>query len=200
MNPRGTPEEPRTSPLWYAQQVEPHADFPPPPITPMLRSERLILRELGSGDEDFIIELLNEPAFVQNIGDKGVRDRDGAARYIAGGPAASYARYGFGLYCVVVSATAERIGVCGLLKRDTLPDVDLGFALLERWQRHGYALEAATLTMAQAIDLALPRVVAITVEGNHLSIRLLERLGMTFERIITLGSDPTPLKLFAIDL
>lgn len=146
------------------------------------------------------MELLNEPDFLRNIGDRGVRDRESAARYIGAGPAASYAANGFGLYCVLLRSTNEPIGICGLLRRDTLPDVDIGFAFLDRHRGHGYALEAARETMAQAAGLHLPRIVAITVEDNPPSIRLLEKLGFRFERVVQLGMDPTPLKLFAIEL
>jgi [ribosomal protein S5]-alanine N-acetyltransferase len=163
-----------------------------------MKTERLTLRELAEGDERFILELLNEPDFLRNIGDRGVRDEAAAARYIADGPRASYARNGFGLYCV--TRNDEPIGICGLLKRDTLADVDIGFAFLERFRGDGYALEAATAVMGQAIDRGLPRVVAITVDDNASSIRLLEKLGMQFERVVKLGDDPTPLKLFSIDL
>lgn len=165
-----------------------------------LVTERLQLRELGAGDEAFILELVNEPAFLANIGDRGIRDEIGAERYINDGPRASYARHGFGLYCVALRESGERVGMCGLLKRDTLPDADIGFAFLERHRGRGYAIEAAKATVQQARELGLPRLLAITVETNYSSRRLLEKLGMHFEKIVQLGSDATPLQLYAIEL
>ena len=91
----------------------------------VLDTERLSLRRLGAADAEFIVELLNQPSFIANIGDRGVRTADDARRYIEDGPVASYERFGFGLFLVELKSTGEPIGICGLLKRDTLDDVDV---------------------------------------------------------------------------
>ena len=110
---------------------------------PILKTERLELRELCFADDAFILELLNEPGFLRHIGDKGVRSLPDARQYIAKGPMASYRRCGFGLYLVSLAGGGEPVGICGLLKRDTLPDVDVGFAFLSRYWSRGYAVESA---------------------------------------------------------
>jgi ribosomal-protein-alanine N-acetyltransferase len=171
-----------------------------PSITP-IATERLILRPLTAEDADFILELVTDPSFIQNIGDRNVRTLDDAKRYITNGPVASYAKNGFGLYLVELKDTGEPIGMCGLIRRSMLNDVDIGYAYLPRYWSKGYAIEAA-LTMKQyARDfIGLKRMVAVVDPQNTGSIRLLEKLGMTFERMVKLAEDDIDLKLFSIDL
>ena len=109
----------------------------------VLETERLVLRRLCSDDAEFILELLNQPSFLRYIGDKGVRNAEDAVQYIQTGPQASYERFGFGLYLVELKETGVSIGMCGLLKRDSLPDVDVGFAFLSDYWLQGYAFESA---------------------------------------------------------
>ena len=114
----------------------------------VLETPRLVLRWVTTDDAPFIHELLNEPSFIQFIGDKGVRTLDDARNYILTGPVASYQRFGFGLYLVLLKETGAPIGMCGLLKRDTLPDVDVGYALRPAFWLQGYAYEAALAVLA----------------------------------------------------
>jgi [ribosomal protein S5]-alanine N-acetyltransferase len=161
---------------------------------------RLKLRELESGDAAFIVELLNDPDFVTHVGDRGVRTSEDACRYIASGPGASYARYGFGLYVVELKASAVAAGLCGLLRRDTHPDVEIGFALLPRFRRCGYTLEAARAVMRLALGpLRLTRIVALAAPGNLGSIRILEALGLVFERVGSFTEDGRESRLFVLD-
>jgi RimJ/RimL family protein N-acetyltransferase/protein tyrosine phosphatase (PTP) superfamily phosphohydrolase (DUF442 family) len=160
-------------------------------------SRRLRLRQVTGNDAHFIRRLVNEPSWLKYIGDRGVHTLDDARRYIADGPQRSYAANGFGLYLVELKEDSEPLGMCGLLRRDTLPDVDIGFALVpEHWGR-GYAYEAAAATLRFAREvLRLPRVVAITRPDNGPSNRLLERLGLRFERTLTLGDNPDVLNYY----
>jgi RimJ/RimL family protein N-acetyltransferase len=151
----------------------------------ILETERLILRQLSVDDAEFILKLVNEPSFIQNIGDRGVRTLEDAKSYIRNGPAASYAKNGFGLYLVVLKDTQESMGMCGLIKRDGLEDVDIGYAFLPKFWSKGYAVEAAQATKAYAKDvIGLKRMVAITDPANEGSIRVLEKIGLKLERII----------------
>ena len=172
----------------------------PQPQT-ILETERLALRELCAGDASFLVELLNQPSFHRYIGDRGVRTEEDALRYLAEGPGASYAAHGFGLWAMTPLDQQDRgspIGICGLLKRDTLTDVDLGFALLPQYWRRGYTREAAAAVLEHARnELGLRRVVAITRADNTASIALLEGLGMHFVDEVTLGEDPQKLMLYA---
>jgi RimJ/RimL family protein N-acetyltransferase len=166
----------------------------------VLETERLVLRHLHEGDAAFILRLLNEPSWIRFIGDRGVRTLEGARAYIARGPAASYERHGFGLDLVELKDGGAPAGICGLIKRDGLADVDIGFAFLPEFWGRGYALEAAAAVMEHAEHvLGLRRVVAITSKDNDSSIRLLEKLGMSFEGVTTLPGDDEEIKLFARD-
>ncbi len=164
----------------------------------ILETERLLLRRLTAGDAAFILELLNEPAFLENIGDRGARTLADARRYIARGPVASYRKFGFGLYLVELKDSGAPIGICGLLKRESLEDVDIGFAFLRRYWSQGYARESAAAVMHYGwTTLRLQRIVAITKPTNQASIALLEKLGLRFEKIIALPNHGGENKLFA---
>ena len=172
-------------------------------VSPMtvLETDRLHLRQLSSEDAGFILELLNEPSFIRNIGDRGVRTMEGANSYILNGPVASYAKNGFGLYLVKLKETAESIGMCGLIKRDTLEDVDIGYAYLPRFWSKGYAVEAAQAVKEYAKNVVgLNRLVAIVDPENAGSMRVLEKIGLQFERMVRLAEDDIELKLFGANI
>jgi ribosomal-protein-alanine N-acetyltransferase len=167
----------------------------------ILETERLLLRQFSRDDAPFILELVNEPSFIKNIGDRGVRTPADAESYILNGPVASYAKNGFGLYLVALRETNEPIGMCGLIKRAQLDDVDIGYAFLPRFWSRGYAAESARAVKDYAKDkLDLKRIVAITNPDNEDSIRVLKKLGFGFERMVRLAQDDIDLKLFALDL
>lgn len=164
----------------------------------VLETERLVLRHIGVDDAPFILELLNEPGWLRFIGDRGVRSVEAARDYIVTKPMAMYEREGFGLYLVERREDGAPIGMCGLVRRDGLVDVDIGFAFLARHGGRGYALESASAVMDYAHEtLGLDRIVAITAVDNHASIRLLERIGLRFEKMVTLPGDDEEIKLFA---
>ncbi len=143
-------------------------------------------------------ELMNEPAWRRFIGDRGIRTAEAAQNYIVSGPMAMYARLGFGLWLVELRAGGIPIGICGLIKRDSLADIDLGFAFLSAHWRNGYAFESAAATLAHGKKkFGLRRVVAIMSADNVASGRLLEKLGFRFERMIRPASDAAEVKLFA---
>jgi len=157
---------------------------------------RLRLRHLAPTDAPFILELVNEPGWLRFIGDRGVHDLESARGYIERGPRDMYTRLRFGLYCVESKADSASIGLCGLIKRDTLEDVDLGFALLERHQGRGYAREAARATLDEARGLGLRRVAAITSPDNERSILLLTALGFRFVHMRNLTPEEPPVRFF----
>ena len=166
----------------------------------ILATDRLRLRHLAAEDADFILELLNEPAFILNIADRGVRTLEDARNYIVNGPMASYARHGFGLFLVQLKDAGTPVGICGLIKRDGLDDVDVGFALLERHCSRGYAVEAAAATLIYGLGkLGLKRIVAITAPDNQRSSQVLERIGMRFEKMLDLPQSGGQKRLFATD-
>jgi RimJ/RimL family protein N-acetyltransferase len=163
----------------------------------VLETDRLVLRRLSIEDAVFVFELVNEPAFIQFIGDKGVRTLDDARDYILKGPVDSYERYGFGLYLCELKDTRASIGICGLIKRDCLDDVDIGFAFLPEFWGRGYCYEAASAVLATGKrEFGLDRIVAVTSPDNERSIKVLEKLGMRFERMVRLADDASEVKLF----
>jgi RimJ/RimL family protein N-acetyltransferase len=164
----------------------------------ILETERLQLRLLSFADAPFVLRLLNEPSFIQNIGDRGVRNLEDGRAYILNGPIASYEKFGFGLWLIETRSDRVSIGICGLLKRDVLEDVDIGYALLPEFCSQGFALESASAVMTYAWEkLGLKRVVAVTNPNNQSSIRLLEKLGFQYERLVSLAEDAPEIKLFA---
>ena len=167
----------------------------------VLETERLNLRQLSTGDAAFMLELLNEPSFLRNIGDKGVRTIDDAVQFIVEGPLASYNRLGFGMWLVELKDAKTPIGICGLVKRDALPDVDIGYAFLPQFRLLGYAYESASAVMDYAKNVVgLKRLVAITNPDNAASIKVLGRVGLKFERMIRLSEDAPEIMLFVSGL
>ncbi len=167
----------------------------------ILETSRLLLRELDSGrDAEFVLELLNTPKFIKFIGDRGVRTLGDSAAFIENRYRQSYLDHGFGLYAVDLRDSGVSIGLCGFVKRDLLPNPDVGFAFLPDFEGQGYGFESAAAILEYGRDvLEFSSVLAITSEDNDVSGKLLEKLGFTFERITTTpeGED---LKLFKKDL
>ena len=163
----------------------------------VLETARLCLRELRADDAGFILRLLNDESFKQFIGDKSVRTLDDARGYLDRGPIASYARHGFGLYLVSLREGAVPIGMCGLVKREALADVDVGYAFLPEFRSRGYATESAAAVLTFGRErLGLARIVAITAPENRASAAVLRRIGLRFERTITLEEGGRALELY----
>ncbi len=169
------------------------------------------MREVNGDDVEFVLDLLNTPSFKKFIGDRGVRTIDQAREYISTRFTKSYHDNGFGLYAVelkddesyaltnVRASAPIQIGLCGFVKRDSLPDPDIGFALLPQYERQGYGYESAAAMMQYGKEsLHLPRVLAITSLDNECSGKLLEKIGFTFDREIEMGDEV--LKLFSCKL
>ena len=167
----------------------------------ILETDRLRLRRLSIDDAEFILRLLNEPSFIQNIGDRGVRTIEDARAYVLKGPVASYEQFGFGLLLVEQKESGLPIGMCGLLKRDVLEHVDIGYALLPEFWSQGYALESASAVMSYAKEeLGAKRVLAVVNPDNQSSIRLLEKMGFHYEKMIRLADDALEIKLYSTAL
>lgn len=167
----------------------------------ILKTGRLTIRELTPGDAPFILDLLNEPAFHQYIGDKGIRNREGALEYLEDGPISSYEKHGYGLYLLKETASNSSIGICGLKKRAVLEIPDLGYALLKKYWRQGYATEAGRAVIDYAgNELKLSRIAAITHPDNEQSIKVLTKLGFQYKKIVDLSGFNGLNKLFEIDL
>lgn len=175
----------------------------------ILETERLILREVVESDDAFTLDLLNQPSFIKYIGDRNVRSLEDAREFIESRYRKSYAENGFGLWAVDLKENfveeAEirnpTIGICGFVKRDTLPNADLGFAFLPQFEKKGYALESARAVLEYGVEkLQITRVLAITTHDNASSIRLLEKLGFKLEGTVEQPHSAEELNLFSIDV
>lgn len=168
----------------------------------VLETRRLTLRWLDEGDAAFILRLVNEPSWLLHIGDRGIRTLAAARDYIETGPRAMYRQHGFGLFLIGLKGDAgSAIGLCGLLRRETLADMDVGFALLPEFWGQGYALESVSAVVAWSrTTLGLSRLVAVTSPGNVPSGRLLGKLGFRFERLVCLQAGAPEAKLYGLAL
>ncbi len=167
----------------------------------ILHSERLRLRCVDPGDAPFYLALLNDPAWIRNIGDRGVHTLEQARKAIADGPVAMYAKLGFSLYLVERAADRLPLGLCGLIKRDALAEVDIGYAFLPEHRGQGYAIEAARTVLAHARDtLGMRRLMAITSPDNVSSNQLLGKLGFRFDMLTVLAGEQRQSNLYSIDL
>ena len=160
-------------------------------MTKILETERLVLRELEPDrDAAFINELLNTPKFVKYIGDRNVRSDDDAREFIENRYAASYRQHGYGLYAVDLRSDGTSVGMCGFVRRDTLPGPDVGFAFLPEHEGKGYGFESAAAVMEYGRQkLKFTSVYAITTLDNDASGKLLEKLGFTFREVIDSGDE-----------
>jgi ribosomal-protein-alanine N-acetyltransferase len=165
----------------------------------IFKTRRLSLRHAEPADADFFVALLNDPGFLANIGDRGVRTKGDAEAYLAARIVPSYARDGFGFF--VTEHVGEPVGICGLIRRDGLDAPDLGFAFLEKHVRRGFGLEAATATIAWARDVVrLDRILAITKINNSASIALLGRLAFLEVGMVEVPSCEDPSRRFELIL
>lgn len=163
----------------------------------ILETERLLLREFTEGDADFICRLLNSPGWLKNIGSRGIENEDNAREYINSKLRKAYTELGFGFYLIELKQSGESVGMCGLVKREGLDDVDVGFALLPEYEGYGYAYEAASAIVEYAENtLSIKSLSAITIPTNKSSIKLLEKIGLKFSKMIKIPNDPAELMLF----
>jgi RimJ/RimL family protein N-acetyltransferase len=170
-------------------------------ILPELETSRLTLRRFTLDDAAFVLRLVNEPSFIANIGDKEVRTLEDARRYLTAGPLAMYGEFGFGLWHASLREGGAAVGMCGLLRRNVLPDVDIGYAYLPEYWGRGLAHEAAAAVLQHAARrFALRRVIGVVSEGNAGSIRVLEKIGLRFERKHAMYPGQPEVRLYSIDL
>jgi RimJ/RimL family protein N-acetyltransferase len=166
-----------------------------------LDTSRLKLREFVMEDAAFVLQLLNEPSFIEFIGDRGVRTLQDAERYLREGPMSSYRQFGHGLLRVSLKDGDIPIGMCGLVKRDTLPNPDIGFALLPAFWGQGFVTEAARAVIQHGREVLGKQVfLGITTPGNVRSIAVLKKLGLSFLEEKPLGDRPEPLKIFGLSV
>lgn len=148
----------------------------------VLETERLSLREVELADARFMLELLNSPGFLENIGDRGVRDEDQARAYIEERVLGSYRDHGFGMWLAVQKADGAPVGLAGLVRREGLETPDVGYAFIQKVWGRGYAQEAAAAVLAHAQGpMGIPKLAAITTPENFASMAVLRKIGFTYQ-------------------
>lgn len=167
----------------------------------IFETDRLILTKLSLADAPFMLRLLNEPSFIKNIGDRKVRTIEDAQAYVMSFPIASYEQFGFGPYLAHEKETGVAVGICGLRKRDSFDAPDIGYALLPEYCGRGYAYEASKGLMTYSRNtLGLDRLYGLVNQDNVASIRLLEKLGFAFLRMVLLDGERVEIKLYGSEL
>ncbi len=163
----------------------------------IFETERLYISRFKLNDAPFILELVNDPSWIRFIGDRGIKTIKDAEAYLKNGPLKSYKEFGFGLYLVSLKKDGVPIGMCGLLRRDTLDDADIGFAFMPQFTGNGYAFESAVSVLNDAREiLGMKRILAITSPDNTNSIKLLEKLEFTFRKMIRITAEADESRLF----
>ena len=164
----------------------------------VIETERLLLRHFEPADAPFVVRLLNEPSFIENIGDRGVRTVEDARAYLAAGPLASYAANGHGLYLVALRETGEPAGMCGLLRRAQFDEVDVGYAFLPEFWRRGFAAESVAAVLKHGRRaLGFGRILALVSPRNTTSARLLEKLGFALRETVELHAGGGEVRVYA---
>lgn len=166
-----------------------------------LETERLILRRLTLDDADLMLAVWNDPGFIRNVGDRGIRTLESARKAMQEGPLQLYANYGYGPYALTRKSDGTRIGICGLFRRENLQHPDIGFAILPDYRGKGLAEEAAVAVRDYARDsLGLDVLTAIVSPENEKSIALIEKIGLTFDTMITMPGDKKAIRLYRTHL
>jgi len=162
-------------------------------------TNRLIISKLTKDDAAFFLELVNSPNWIKYIGDRNLKTVKDAKDYLKNGTIKSYKNYGFGFYKLQLKEeNFKSIGTCGLVKREQLDDVDIGFAMLPKYEGKGFGYESSVAILKLAKEkFNLKKIVAITLPTNHSSINLLEKLGLTYEKRVKPFEDDEELLLFA---
>ncbi len=165
-----------------------------------IKTARLIIRPLNTEDDGFILRLLNTPGWLEFIGDRQIHNVADAQKYIVEKIHKNYEEYGIGLQLVFLESVQKPIGICGLIKRDGLDDLDIGFAFLPEYFGSGYAFEAAKASLDYGFnELKCNRIVAITTENNIRSRNVLEKIGLQFEKFFFIEGDPDELMLYGLN-
>ena len=163
----------------------------------LLETERLVLREITTGDAEFMYQLMNDASWLRFIGDRNIKSIEAAKEYISNKIRTSYKTFGFGFYLVSLKENDAPLGVCGLIKRPTLEHVDVGFAFMPEYRNKGYGYESCVAIMDYAKDeLGIDYIVAITDLDNIASIKLLEKLGLKFDKVMQLDGEKKQCRLF----
>jgi len=160
-------------------------------------TERLILKDANLEDADFFLELYNMPSFIRYIGDRNLRTKEDAENYITNRFRPQFEKLGFGNYVVILKEDNTKIGAVGIFEREGLDVLDIGFSFLEKYEGKGYAYESANkLKEVAAKDFEVHKISAITTKDNFSSQKLIERLGLKFQKMVMIPNDEEELMYY----
>lgn len=160
-------------------------------------TERLIIRPMSPEDREFILDLYNRPKFIKYIGDRQLKTADDAENYIRTRFLPQFDKLGFGNYLIITKEGNHKIGGVGIFEREGLDIVDIGFSLLDEFEGKGYAYEAASKVKSVGMeDFGLQKISAITTKDNFSSQKLIEKLGLKFQKYVTIPEDPEELMYY----
>ena len=160
-------------------------------------TERLILKPTTEADSSFIYELVNTPKWIKNIGDRNVNSNEDAANYIKNKITPQLEKLGFSNYTVIRKSDGIKLGTCGLYDRDGLDGIDIGFAFLPQFEKKGYAFESTSKLIEVAIsDFKIKEIIGITTKENIASQKLLNKIGLKFEKMVNIPNDDEELLLY----
>ncbi|ASD69160.1 GNAT family N-acetyltransferase [Pseudoalteromonas piscicida] len=163
--------------------------------------KRIFLRKANLNDAGFLLRLLNQKSFIDNIRDKGIKTQQQAEEHIEQAYLIPYQIGAPAAYIVVEASSNISIGLCGLYQRPFFNIPDLGYALLDEFTGRGYASEAARLLMEYAkLEEGYVKLGAITLESNCSSMSLLSKVGFSRIGKIIIESDFTPVVVFECQL
>lgn len=163
----------------------------------IFETERLILKPADTGDLDFFLKLYNMPSFIKNIGDRKLKTKEDAETYITKRFLPQFQKLGFGNYVVILKEDGSKIGAVGIFERDGLDVLDIGFSFFEKYGGKGYAYESASrLKDAAALDFGVKKLSAITTTDNFSSQKLIEKLGLKFQKMVRIPDDEKELRYY----
>lgn len=161
------------------------------------QTKRLTIRHIEDKDASFLLDLYNQPAFLKNIGDRGIHSIEAAQQFIQT-TLQHYEKFGFWLYLLEETSTGKPVGINGLLQRNFLDAPDIGFGIDQAHWRKGYAFESSQAILKHARDLGYKKLLAITSPTNPNSINLLLKLGFNFSKCDDLEGHGEQVNLYEI--
>lgn len=167
----------------------------------VIETERLRLHAISVDDAELMLAIWSDPEFIRNVADREIRTKEQAIEAIKDGAQKLFEDYGYGPYGISLKSDGAMIGICGIFRRENLEDADIGFSVLPDFCGNGYAGEAAAAVVAYARDeLGLGALCAIVSPDNEPSIGLIEKLGLKFERMITMPGETDAICLYSMAL
>jgi len=149
---------------------------------PEIETSRLLLRHFSLTDLDDLFAIRSDPDVMRFIGVgqphsmNQVRD---SLEYVI----SDWEKHGFGRWAIVHKADKKLIGWCGLAFLDKTDEIEIGYGIAKEYWGRGLTTEAAAASLRYGFEeLKLDRIVAVAMPENIASRRIMEKIGMRFEK------------------